>query len=292
MRYSIISDQVDEDFEIACKIISEQGYKEIEIHNVFNKSIEQCSIEEAYQIKKIIDTYGLKVSNIATTVFFLCPLKEHYTVSLFNPEFYCIEGDVNTHLAYLQQACEIANILDCQTIRVFPFRFPDNEEVVMVGNDEDLALIANNLKQACEVVAPYGKTIVLENCPYSHCPKGEMTNELYRRVNHPNMKLLWDPANSYRAMIEKVPSQYLGLSLEEEFALVKEKIGHIHFKNYEYQEGLIKPFVHKSLTEGDIDYTKIVTLCTTLGNEVCLSLEPEVNYDECIKSMKQLKGLL
>ncbi len=292
MRHSIISDQINQELERACIVAKEQGYEEIELHNVFGKSIEECSDEEAYKIKSILDTYGLTVSNIASTIFFMCPLKPHYKLSMFNSEFHCIEGDVQNHLNYLKRAAIIADILNCDKIRVFPFRFPDNEEIEVVGTIEDMECIVNNLKLACEIASEYNKTIVLENCPYSHCPKGEMTKQLHSLVNHDNMMLLWDPANSYRAEKNKVPNKYTSLSLIEEFELIKNTIGHIHFKNYEYVEGLEKPFVHKTLMSGDIDYSLIVDNCRSIEQDVCISLEPEVAFKECIQSMKELKGII
>ncbi len=72
------------------------------------KSIEACSDEEIEQIKRLLDAYGMKVSSIASTIFFLCPLYESDQVSLFNPTFYTIEGDADAHLAYAGRACRIA----------------------------------------------------------------------------------------------------------------------------------------------------------------------------------------
>ena len=49
---SIISDQIDEDIEIACKKAKEEGFSYVELHNVFGKSIEECSDTEVEEIKK------------------------------------------------------------------------------------------------------------------------------------------------------------------------------------------------------------------------------------------------
>ena len=70
---TIISDQIDEDIEIACKKAKEEGFSYVELHNVFGKSIEECSDTEVEEIKKILDVNGIKVSAIASTVFFLAP---------------------------------------------------------------------------------------------------------------------------------------------------------------------------------------------------------------------------
>lgn len=108
MEKCIITDQVDDDLESALKQIRDKGIHCVELHNVHGKSIEACSDEEIEQIKRLLDAYGMKVSSIASTIFFLCPLYESDQVSLFNPAFYTIEGDADAHLAYAGRACRIA----------------------------------------------------------------------------------------------------------------------------------------------------------------------------------------
>ena len=287
MIKSIITDQVSQDLKEACDIIAKQGYTHVELHNVFNKSIEECTLEETYEIKAILDTYNLKVSNIATTVFFLCPLYPHYEVSLFNPHFHSIKGDVNTHLNYLENACKIANFLDCKNIRVFPFRYPDNPNTTICGHDEDMQAMVKPLTLAANIASKYNVTLALENCPYSHCPKGEMTYTLMKMVNHPSLKLLWDPGNSYRAEKHQVPEKYLTLSLEEECALIHDDIAHIHLKNYHYDANVMpKPFIHTALMAGDIDFK---TLLTKTPIHVAHSLEPEVSFEDTLLSLATFK---
>lgn len=290
-RSSIITDQVDQDLETACSIIKEEGYQNIELHNVFGKSIEECNKEEVQAIQEIVQRYELKVVNLAATIFFLCPLYEHYRVSSFNPEFHAIEGNVEHHLTMLRQACEIANALHCERIRVFPFRIPDNEEVVVVGTKQDQQKIMENFRKAIVIAKEYDITLAVENCPYSHCPKGEMTAGMIRELKDDHIQLLWDPANSYRAEKFRVPEEYLTRSLEEEYALIKDDITHVHVKNYTYDETLEKPFDHKALLQGDIDYH---TLLPRLVKDVdaYISLEPEVSHEETLQSMRELRTVL
>ena len=186
---SIISDQINEDIKIACKKAKEEGFSYIELHNVFGKSIEECSDIEVEEIKNILDASGLKVSAIASTVFFLAPLYENYKVSLFNDAFHAITGDISTHLEYLKRACKIAKKLDCSIVRVFPFRYPDNEDVVIVGTEKDREEIKKHLIEAGNIAASYDIMIAVENCPYSHCPKGEMTYRMIKEIAHPNVGL-------------------------------------------------------------------------------------------------------
>ena len=166
---------------------------------MFGKSIEECSLKEINTIRTLLNTYELKVSCIASTVFFLCPLMENDKVSLFNPAFYAIEGDVSTHLRYLKSACRIAKKLNCPRVRIFPFRFPDNRPPAY-GTQEHIALIMKYVRQAVQIAEEEHVTLVLENCPYSHLPKGHMSIQIVKAIKSDYLKLLWDPANSYRCV--------------------------------------------------------------------------------------------
>lgn len=290
MLESVISDQFSNDPNIAFKQISDLGYRYVELHNIYNKTIEECNDEEIDELILLLKKYNLKVSNIASTIFFMCPLKDEYQISLFNDEFHAINGGIETHLNYLKNACKIANRLNCSNIRIFPFRYPDNEDITIAGSDDDICLIAIYIKQACDIAREYGITLCLENCPYSHTPKGAMTLKILKMCNCDNLKLLWDPANSYRAEVKQVPAQYLDLNLNDEFELVKDYIGHIHLKNYHYDPLQTKPFVHVSLNKGDIDYDYLIPKLRELN--IPLSLEAEVNSEEeLIESCEYLKAV-
>ncbi|MCI6380862.1 MAG: sugar phosphate isomerase/epimerase [Faecalicoccus sp.] len=289
MKLSIISDQVSQNLEEALKIIVKEGYEYVELHNVFGHSIETCTKEEVEIIKHLLNRYHVKVSNIASTLFFLCPLYQGDEVSLFNPGFYSIQGDLEYHLKVLENACWIANELDCPKIRIFPFRWPDNRKGPY-GTKLDFEKIIENIKKALDISKKHHVTLMLENCPYSHLPKGKMTLQVVQEINDPYLKLLWDPANSYRAIRENVPKEYMDWSLEEELLHLYPYIGHIHLKNYHYVSGLVKPFVHVPLLNGNIDYKTLVKSI----QETCdciLSLEPEVDKKGTLLSMQCLKSL-
>ena len=255
---------------------------------MFGKSIEECSLKEINTIRTLLNTYDLKVSCIASTVFFLCPLMENDKVSLFNPAFHAIEGDVSTHLRYLKSACRIAKKLNCPRVRIFPFRFPDNRPPAY-GTQEHIALIMKYVRQAVQIAEEEHVTLVLENCPYSHLPKGHMSIQIVKAIKSDYLKLLWDPANSYRAYKENVPAEYLTFSLEEELHYIYPWIDHIHIKDYAYHAELEKPFQHVAFDMGDIDFMMIFSNLRKFGYENAVSLEAETDYNETLESMKRMQ---
>lgn len=290
MNRSIITDQIHPDLETALKRIQEQGYSIVELHNVFGKSIENLNDKEIQEVKKLLDQYDMKVSAISSTLYFLCPLYGGDEVTLFNPDFYTIEGDVERHLEYARRAARISKRLNADVIRVFPFRYPKNRPGPY-GSEDDFEKIIAHMKKIAQIGKKEEVQFVLENCPYSHCPKGEMTLRIVQSVNDPHLALLWDPGNSYRAEKHLVPERYKGWSLDEELDHIYPYIRHIHLKNYHYDPKQEKPFIHKELKEGDIDFSRLIHRLHELGYKGTVSLEPEVSFEEAIQCMKTLKEL-
>lgn len=89
MQYAIITDQICEDLERALQIAKAHHYSHVELHNVFGKSIEECSLAEVEHIRTLLQTYHLEVSCIASTVFFFAlymkVIKFLYSMILFMP---------------------------------------------------------------------------------------------------------------------------------------------------------------------------------------------------------------
>ena len=283
MKLSVISDQISSSFEEAFQTAADYGYEYVELHNAWNKTIEELNASETAEIKRLLKNYHLSVSNIASTVFFVCPLYERDHVTGFNDSFHVIEGGIEEHL---ERACQIANELESPNIRLFPFRFPDNRKPPF-GDVQDAQHIKAAFLKASDIAQPYGVKLAVENCPYSHMPKGQMTLELIRSIDRDNVKLLYDPANSYRAVTENVPERYRSWSLETEAEELAAEIGHVHIKNYHYDPSVQpKPFVHVPAGEGDIDYDRLIPILKKNGCEAVLSLEPEVDGEGTKKSMR------
>ena len=127
-----------------------------------------------------------------------------------------------------------------------------------------------------------------ENCPYTHCPKGLMTKDIVERTGSPNLKMLWDPANSYRADRHRVPPEFLGSSLREELLECLPYIGYVHVKDYHYDpEAEGKKFRHEALGKGDIDFREIAEILREKKDGCMLSIEPEVmTREEILESLR------
>ena len=291
MKKGIIADEISSDLETSFRKMRERGYAYAELHNVFAKSIETLDAAEVREVKRLLQKYDLKVSNISSTIFFLCPLYDTDEVSLFNDAFCAVRGDLDTHLSWLENACRIAGELGCGYIRLFPFRFPDNRKGPY-GTEADMERIVSAMKRASDIAEAFPVTLVVENCPYSHLPKGQMTLEMVRRVNRDNVRLLYDPANSYRAVRENVPEAYLGWTLQKEARELAAEVRHMHVKDYHYDPAVQpKPFLHVPSGSGDLPYEEIFRIFDDSGFSGVCSLEPEAGEEGALLSMDWMNGL-
>lgn len=291
MKASIVTDQLDQDLETALKIAYKQGYHDVELHSVFGKSIEECGYFETETIMKLLKKYDMRVTCIASTIFFLCPLYEKDEFFMLNKSFHAIHGDIDTHLRYLKNACRIARRLSCSRIRIFPFHFPDNT-VPPFGTQREIQDILKNMRRALSIAKQHDITLVLENSPYSRLPKGMMSIQIIKAIHDPHMRLLWNPANTFCALSKNVPKEYLTFSSIDELRYIYPYIDHIHLMDYSYHPSCEKPFENVSLLQGDVDYENILAYLHNNSYSKYLSLEPQLSKDETLKSMNLLNDIL
>lgn len=307
MYKSIITDQLSMDLEEALICAKKYNYNHVEIHSLWGKTIEDLNKEEAIKAKELLTKYNMEVSCIGSTIFFMCPLYEDYKISNFNSNFLVSEGNFSQHLEKLRNATEIAHILDAKVIRIFPFRAPYDKK--FVGTDDDLNLIVDKLKIAIKIVEGTNLILALENCPHSYLPKGIMTKKIIDSIDSNNLKLLWDPANGFRASIDTLPNQYRDIDLIDELKQIHNHIVHIHLKDYLKNSGKInepsslnppaqccsistREFEHVTMGKGSINYKDLLIKLLAAGYNNALSLEPEVDYNGTLESMKYLTSLL
>lgn len=290
MSLSIVTDQLSQNFENACATARHHGFDYVEIHSLWGKTVEDLSSAEVKTVKEILQKYSLRVSNLASTIFFMAKLYPNDTISSFNDAFYAINGKTKDHMEAAKRALDIAVQLDSPSIRAFPFRAPDNRQIIGVLDDQ--REILDHFTRLVPFAKNAKKRILIENCPHTHLPRGEMTNFVVKTIDSPWLGLLWDPANSVRADLKRLATMYRKLTVLEEMELIAPLIGHIHVKDYHYVEGLVKPFQHVAIGKGDLPYPQIVEFMKKTSNRAMFSLEPEVDANETLVSIDYFKSLL
>ena len=157
MFKSIITDQISMDLEEALQVAKKHDYSFVEIHSLWGETIENLTKEEVLKVQKLLKKYEMKVSCLATTIFFMCPLYEDYTLESFNPKFITLNGNFESHIEGLKRASEISKMLDVPYVRVFPFRLPSNKKIVV--DNEDIKLITEKINIAVKTAEELDTTL-------------------------------------------------------------------------------------------------------------------------------------
>ena len=286
LSVGLITNEISRDFEYALEVVKELGIKYIELHCLWNKTIEDLSDREVERAKKLIDKYKLTVSNISSTCFLLCPLRdENEKLRNITENFLAVWGNYATHLSYLKRAIYLAHEFNTSMVRIFAFRKMNPSQRV---DEAMLDEIIEKLKEPVALAEDAKVVLTLENCAYSYLGQGELTSEIVTRINSNNVKLLWDPANAVLAGgVETYPTDY---------QFVKDHVVHIHVRDV-VKDKITNRVTFVPFGQGEINYKAIFQSLKKDGYTGVISLEPEYYKDGfpeegTRKSLRELKKLL
>lgn len=285
MKKAIISDQISMDFEEALFKVKDR-FEYIEIHSLWNKTVEELDDIEIHEVEKLLKKYRMHVSCLSTTLFFMCPL---YTdvdyLEKFSDKFLVFIGDIDDHVECLQKCIEMGERLNTEYIRIFPFRL---EEKATKDFNVYLRDMAEKLQTAVGIAEKGKKYLIIENCPHSYMPRGNMTFELARQINSDRVMLLYDIGNSFRSQNDQYPDEFKKDSLLDEYNKIKEKVIYFHFKDYRKSDN---GFQHAAFGDGDVGFTSLYEVIKMDDNDKVISLEPEVDAEGVEISIQNMLAL-
>ena len=217
-KLGVITDGISRDFEHALQVLTEAGLNYAELQFLWDKEVGDLNDDEMAKAKALVDKYGVEVSCIS----------RHNFVGMLVGE--TEDGDANheKHMDGLRRCIAMAREFGTDMVRIMSFR----RDMILFGKggaehwvvakgmwDKLLTLLAAPVKLAEDE----GIQLVLETGNNAMIPSGYLGGKLIREINSPNLKILWDPANSLYANEKTYPDGYDGLGVES--------IGHIHIKD-------------------------------------------------------------
>lgn len=242
------------------------------------KNVMKLTKDEIHQVLEIQNDYGLNVSSIGSPIG---------KIKLLDIE----DGSKNTYIPFEQylnedvrHCCEIAQLFETKLIRGFSFYQPKGEDP-----KNYISQAVDRLGKIAEMCHRYNLTFGLEVEANLIGCNGWILAEIYRQVNHPAMKLIFDAANL-------VVQGYTTAELFEQYEAMKPGLGWMHIKDYSktvvenkgghQDEDKMKGFVpcdqgysgHEAILR---DFTKILPSLTEQAESrgipgVFLDLEPHV----------------
>ena len=202
----------------------------LEIRGVNGKNISKCTPEDAVEWKRELDAGGIRVWSIGSPIG---------KVAIGKP--------FEEHLALAENLFRIANVLDCDKVRMFSFY-----EV----EEADEEKVWANLEALCELAARYGITLYHEN---EKGIWGDVAARCVSILDHvPALRSVFDPANYVQC----------GQNIPEALALLRDRTGYYHIKDAMADDGSVVP---AGMGDGCLEQ-----VLAGISEDTVLTLEPHL----------------
>jgi|SRR5579864_2041950 len=211
-----ITDEFSPDLETALRAMQEIGMKAAELRVIWGKNIMDLTDDELERARKITSLLGFKVISIASPLL-KCILPDSPAVdSRFQHDVFASKHTFEDQPRLAERALAIAKRFDARIVRVFSFWRTVQPEKCFDG-------IVRSLSQLVERAAGQDLVIGLENEHACNIATARETARLLAAIPHPNLQVVWDPANAYVAGENPYPDGYR--------LLPAQRIAHVHAKD-------------------------------------------------------------
>ncbi len=178
------------------------------------KNVMKLTRQDAQKVRHLQDEYGLNVSSIGSPIG---------KVKLVNKD----DGTKNNYVPFkrylqhdVQKTCDLAHAFEAKLIRGFSFYYPKGADP-----HEHLPQAVDQLGQIAEMCHRSDLTFGLEVEPNLVGENGYLLAEIYSKVNHPAMVLIFDAANI-------IVQGYTAGELLDQFKAMAPGLGWLHIKDY------------------------------------------------------------
>ncbi len=211
-----VTDEFSQDIEQAARSMAEVGMTGAELRTVFGKNIIDLSNAELEHVMETVRGQGLEIVSIASPLLkCVLPNAPELDAGIQHDTFASAHTFEDQPLL-TERALSIASRARAKIIRVFSYWRT-------VRPHECFSRVAAALQRlACEA-AEQGLIIGLENEHACNIATASEAARLLQAVDHPNLKLIWDPANCYVSGETPFPDGYKKLPVE--------RVVHVHAKD-------------------------------------------------------------
>jgi sugar phosphate isomerase/epimerase len=242
-KLSVISDEVSQDFQRVVDVCQEYEVPMVEPRSVWEKAPQELTNDDVKKMRAILDEAGMGVCSIASP-FFKCDLGD--------------EKQYREHIGILRRCIEIGRMLDCNLIRGFTFWKTGPANSVWQQ-------LLDAYEEPIEILESEDCYIGIENEASTHIATAAEAEALYRDIDSPRIKAIWDPANEVYAEDGELP-------FPDAFERMKPNLIHVHIKDAVRDESGEAHCVPVG-EGGYIDYPGQLQALIDMGYEGACSLE-------------------
>jgi sugar phosphate isomerase/epimerase len=216
-RLAVINDEITQDFEKACQIVSADfGLEWIELRSMWNKNVTELDAKQLDDAQRILAAHRLRVTDIASPLFKTdwpgAPVsRQSERRDQFHANF-----DATAQDKLLERCIALAKTFETDRIRCFDFWRLDDPAPYR-------AAINAKLQTAAQRCAKENLILLLENEMSCNTATGEEAAAVLKAIPDNNFMLNWDPGNAAALGSTPYPDGYA--------LLPKNRIGHCHCKD-------------------------------------------------------------
>jgi L-ribulose-5-phosphate 3-epimerase len=216
-RLAVINDEITQDFEKACQIVSgDFGLEWIELRSMWNKNVTELDAKQLDDARKILAAHKLRVTDIASPLFKTdwpgAPVsRQSERRDQFHANF-----DATAQDRLLERCITLAKTFETDRIRCFDFWRLDDPAPYR-------AAMNAKLQQAAQRCAKDDLILLLENEMSCNTATGEEAAAVLQAIPDTNFMLNWDPGNAAALGSTPYPDGYA--------LLPKNRVGHCHCKD-------------------------------------------------------------
>ena len=247
---SAFSDEYAKPFAEQLSGMRDLGIDYIELRFADGRNVSELSVEEAKEIRKMLDENRIKVSAIGSP---LGKIK--------------LDGDMKSHMETAARVFEIANIMGTKFVRAFSFYAPEGRNIHDC-RDEVIAALTEMLSLARK----YGVILCHENEAKIYGDTPEYCRDLLD-VFGGELKCVFDMGNYVLENVDPYPKAY---------ELLKKDIAYFHIKDSMFEGAIVPP------GKGDAKIKEILDAHRGYAkDDFFISLEPHL---QTFDGLHKLKG--
>ncbi len=216
LRIAAITDEFTSDLAPALDAMSAIGMTGAELRVLWGKNIMNLSPDELKLASRLTRDKGFEVISIASPIL-KCVLPGGPEIdSRFQHDIFASKHTFADQPGLAEQAFDIAEMMGAKIIRVFSYWRTMEPDKCFAGVVEALTWLS-------EKAAKRNLIIGLENEHACNIATAAESARLLQALVHPNLKLVWDPANALCSGENPFPEGYAHLP--------KDRIIHVHLKD-------------------------------------------------------------
>ncbi len=246
--FSAFADEASADILEQIAACKANGIDYIELRNVNGKNISNFTVEEAKELKKLLDDNGIKVSSIGS----------HYGKIE-------ITDDFEPHFEAFKQTVEVAKVLETKYIRMFSFFFTKGQKIEDYKDE-----VYRRLDAMVDYSNEHGILCCHENEKGIY---GDITERCVELAEHygDRMGCIFDPSNYIQC----------GCNTLEGFKLLQDKVTYMHVKDCIAAIDTVVP-----AGEGDGHLEEILRMLDEKEAVYFLSVEPHLRVFEGLENLE------